>query len=86
MAALGLVSIPLRRTIPGIRFLLPLFVLGVVPLFLLRWQLNVLSFGEEEASALGVDTRRFRWIIILCATLLTVSAVSVAGLLVGAAW
>ena len=68
-------------SLKGLKFLLPLAVLGVVPLFLLRWQLNVLSFGEEEASALGVDTRRFRWVIILCATLLTASAVSVAGLI-----
>jgi iron complex transport system permease protein len=58
-------------------FLIPL---GIVPLFLLRWQLNVLSFGEEEAAALGIDTRRTRWVIIFCATLLTASAVSIAGL------
>ena len=68
-------------SLKGLKFLLPLAVLGIVPLFLLRWQLNVLSFGEEEASALGVDTRRFRWVIIFCATLLTASAVSVAGLI-----
>jgi iron complex transport system permease protein len=68
-------------SLKGLNFLLPLFVIGVVPLFLLRWQLNVLSFGEEEASALGLDTRRLRWVIILCATLLTASAVSVAGLI-----
>ena len=68
-------------SLKGIRFLLPLFVVGVIPLILLRWRLNVLSFGDEEASALGMDTRRLRWAIILCATLLTASAVSVAGLI-----
>ena len=67
-------------TLKGMKFLI-VVPLGLVPLLLLRWQLNVLSFGEEEAAALGIDTRRLRWIIILCATLLTASAVSVAGLI-----
>jgi iron complex transport system permease protein len=60
--------------------LLLLIPLGIVPLFLLRWRLNVLAFGEEEAAALGVDPRRARLMIVLCATLLTASAVSTAGL------
>ena len=55
-------------------------LLGLAPLILLRWNLNVLAFGEEEARALGADTGKLRWIIILCATLLTASAVSVAGM------
>ena len=41
--------------------------------------INVLSFGDEEAAALGVDTRRLRLAVIVCATLVTGSAVSVAG-------
>ena len=61
-------------TLKSMRFLI-LMPLGMVPLFLLRWQLNVLSFGEEEAAALGIEPRRLRWVIITCATLLTASAV-----------
>jgi iron complex transport system permease protein len=63
-----------------VEFALAPMLLGLAPLVLLRWNLNVLSFGEEEARALGAETRRLRWIIILCATLLTASAVSVAGM------
>lgn len=58
--------------------LVPL-VVGCVVLLALRWRINVLSFGDEEAAALGVETRRLRLIIIVCATLVTGSAVSVAG-------
>lgn len=31
-------------------------LLGIVPLFILRWRLNVLTLSEEEAKCLGLDT------------------------------
>jgi iron complex transport system permease protein len=57
------------------------FLLGGLPLFLLRWKINVLSFGDEEARSLGVNTRQIRTVIILCATLLTATAVSFCGII-----
>ncbi len=60
--------------------LIPICV-GITPLFMLRWKLNVLSFGEEEARAMGIDTRRLRFVIIICSTLLTAAAVSVSGMI-----
>ena len=56
-------------------------LLGVVPIYLLRWRLNVLSFGEEEAKALGLDTKKIRLVVILCSTLMTASAVSISGMI-----
>ncbi|WP_026073698.1 FecCD family ABC transporter permease [Acetivibrio cellulolyticus] len=56
-------------------------ILGAVPLFLMRWKLNVLSFGDEEAKAMGIDTGRVRIIIIVCSTLLTAASVSVSGMI-----
>lgn len=55
-------------------------LLGAIPLMLLRWKLNVLSFGEEEAKSLGVDTSKLRLIVIVCSTLLTAAAVSISGM------
>lgn len=55
-------------------------LIGAVPLVLLRWKLNVLSFGEEEAKALGIDTSRLRLIFIICSTLLTAASVSICGM------
>jgi iron complex transport system permease protein len=52
---------------------------GAAVLLPIRWRLNVLAFGDEEASALGVDTKRLRLAVILCATLVTSSVVSVSG-------
>lgn len=56
------------------------FVIGIVPIFLVRWNLNTLSFGEEEAKALGIDTRKLRMIAIISTTILTASSVSVSGM------
>jgi iron complex transport system permease protein len=46
---------------------------------LLRWRLNVLALGEEEARALGLNTGWLRATVILCSTLMTASAVAIAG-------
>ncbi|MBO4695915.1 MAG: iron ABC transporter permease [Lachnospiraceae bacterium] len=54
---------------------------GLLPLFFLRWQLNILSLGENEARTLGVNTDLIRTVVLLCATLLTASAVSVSGMI-----
>ncbi|MFL0195197.1 FecCD family ABC transporter permease [Clostridium sp. WILCCON 0269] len=56
-------------------------VLGIIPILLLRWKLNVLSFGEEEAQAMGIDTRKIRIVVIICSTLLTAASVSVSGMI-----
>lgn len=57
------------------------FLLGGIPLMLIRWKLNVLSFGEEEAQGMGIDTSRIRILTIFCSTLLTASAVSIGGMI-----
>jgi len=54
---------------------------GLVPLFLLRWQLNLLSLGEREAKSLGVNTGRVRLILLLSATLITAASVSFSGMI-----
>lgn len=56
------------------------FLIGVVPMLLLRYQVNVLSFGDEEARALGVNTAFIRALFIGCATLVTAASVAAAGM------
>jgi iron complex transport system permease protein len=56
-------------------------VLGLIPLHLLRWRMNVMTLPEEEAAALGVDTRRLRLAVIAAATLMTSAAVSISGVI-----
>ena len=54
---------------------------GLVVLGLLRWRLNLLAFGDEEARALGVDVGRLRLAVVLAATLMTAAAVAISGVI-----
>ncbi len=56
-------------------------LLGVIPLIVLRYRLNILSFGEDEAKALGVDTRKMRLLFIICSTLVTSASVAAGGMI-----
>ena len=56
-------------------------LLGGIPLFLLRWRMNILSFGDEEARMLGIHPQRTRVIVILCSTLITAACVAVGGMI-----
>ena len=66
-------------TLEDLKFVTFPILLSTALLMLLRWRLNVLAFGDEEASSLGVNTKKLRVTIIICATMLTASAVSVSG-------
>ncbi len=59
--------------------LLPVAI-GFLILFGVRWQLNVLSFGEEEARSMGIKTARVRHQVIIASTLITAACVSVCGM------
>lgn len=64
-----------------IKFSIIPLVLGALPMYLLRWRLNVLALGEEEAQALGLNTSRLKVVVIFCATLMTAASVSISGLI-----
>ncbi len=59
----------------------PLLLIGLLPLWLLRWRINVLSLDDEEARALGVPTGRIRLAVIVGATLMTSAAVAISGVI-----
>lgn len=57
----------------------PVILAGSILIILLRWRINILSLGDNEAKALGVNIKVVRGVIILCATLITASAVCICG-------
>ena len=59
---------------------IPLFI-GFLILYFLRWQMNILAMGDEEAQSLGLNPTRLRFIIITGCTLLTSAAVSISGII-----
>lgn len=66
-------------TYANIGGLAAIFAVGAGMFFAVRWRINALSFGEDEAKALGVDVSLTRGIVIVAATLLTASTVSYCG-------
>ena len=59
--------------------ILPVFLTCSSLLLMLSWRINILAFGDLEARTLGVNVRQVRSIVIVCASLLTASAVSISG-------
>jgi len=55
--------------------------LGILPIFFMRWRLNVMSMGEEEAKALGVDIKRERLLFIGFSTFAVAVATSLCGII-----
>jgi len=59
----------------------PLFALGCTVMLLLRWRLNVLALGDEEARSVGLNPEVYKLIFIIAASLAASSAVAVAGII-----
>ena len=59
--------------------MVPVIVVCIVGLLILRWRVNVLSLGDREAQALGVNLRLERGVVVVLSTLLTASSVCLAG-------
>jgi len=64
---------------PSLFALLPLVIILSIVLLVLSWRLNILSFGEVEAQSLGMNVKRLRLLIIVCASCLTASTICIAG-------
>ena len=56
-------------------------VVGFIILMIMSWRLNVLSFGDDEARAMGVNTRATRLLVIFASTMLASVSVAVAGVI-----
>ncbi|MGI8577301.1 MAG: FecCD family ABC transporter permease [Nocardioidaceae bacterium] len=56
-------------------------LVGTVLLILLRWRINVLSLGDEDAAALGLRPARMRWVVLVSAALIVAGSVAVSGVI-----
>lgn len=57
------------------------FLIGTVPLLMVSYKLNIMSFGDEEAKTLGINVKVVRSVVVVCATILTASSVSLCGMI-----
>jgi len=56
-------------------------IIGMGVILVLRWHLNILSMGDEEAQSLGLNPNKLRLIVIVACTLVTSAAVSISGII-----
>lgn len=59
----------------------PIIIIGAVILLIMRWKINIVSLGYEEATTKGINYKRYRVAIILIATLITAASVAFAGVI-----
>ena len=73
----SLTSIQLQDVI----MVLPLMLVGLTVLFVMRWRINILTMGDDEAATMGVNAKRIRLVVTLAATLVTAASVAVTGMI-----
>lgn len=54
---------------------------GLIIIYILRWRLNVLTLGDDEALSLGIDVKKARNIYIFCAALIAAASISSCGII-----
>lgn len=67
----------------GVQNLIPAafpMLVGIMGLFILRWRLNILSMGDLEAQALGINVPATKAAVVVLATLATAGAVCLSGI------
>jgi iron complex transport system permease protein len=64
-----------------VAFIMIPLTIGIIPLILVRWQVTVLTIGDEEARTMGINPHLLRTVVILSSTLLTAASVSVSGMI-----
>ncbi len=64
---------------PDVYAIFPVIFVATAVLLALRWRINILTLGDNEAQLLGVNVTYLRTTIIICSTMLTAAAVSISG-------
>lgn len=59
----------------------PILVAGLLPMWLWRWRINLLTLPDDEAASLGTNVTRLRLLIVAAATLMTAAAVAMSGII-----
>lgn len=68
-------------TIDSVLIIFPWLIFSIVILMFFGKHLNLMSLGEDDASSLGVDVKKVRFLMIILATLLSTLSVMLAGII-----
>jgi iron complex transport system permease protein len=66
-------------SVQSLQLAAPPIILGAAGLMLVRWRLNLLAMGEDEARSLGVSTEWLTVALVVCTTMITAASVAVCG-------
>jgi iron complex transport system permease protein len=64
-----------------VRIMLPFFVVGTFGVIRYAREMDILTFGEDQAKSVGVETEKVRKHLFVFSTLLTGSAVALSGVI-----
>ena len=70
-----------KVTLNQITIIIIPILIGLAILLIMRWHLNLLSMGDEEAQSLGLNPNKLRLIFIIACTLITSASVSISGII-----
>lgn len=60
-------------------YMIPPIVIFSLLTLMLRWRINVISLGDKESKALGINLFKERGMIIVCSTILTAASICISG-------
>ena len=69
-----------KATMKDVWVLLPIVAVCSIVLYVIRWRINIVALGMNEAKTVGLNYKLYRGLIIVIATLLTAAAVAYSGI------
>lgn len=60
---------------------LPVVIVSFIVLFLLRWRINIVAIGKEQAETKGLNYRAYKYLLIVVVTILTSVSVAYSGVI-----
>jgi len=73
----SLASVTFNNLLPA----LTVMIAGILGLLVVRWRINILAMGEDEARSLGINMKVLVGIVVACGTIATASAVCISGVI-----
>lgn len=64
-----------------VKILFPILVIGTAVITMFSRELDILTFGDEQAASIGVETRKVKWILLIISAILTGCSVAFAGVI-----
>jgi len=69
------------QNIKNFNILLPICAAGTIILTSLSHEMDLLTFGEEQAKTMGVNTKKIKWLLLFLASALTGTVISFVGII-----